>query len=41
MGIELKLEILVLVGYFAARYLWRVFGKLPQPSNVNNDSPNW
>ena len=41
MSIELKLEILILVGYFAARYVWRVFGKPPPPSNVNNDSPNW
>jgi hypothetical protein len=41
MSIELKLEILILVGYFATRYLWRVFGKPPPPSNVNNELPNW
>jgi hypothetical protein len=41
MGIELKFEILILVGYFAARHLWRVFGKPPPYSDVNNDSPNW
>ncbi len=41
MSIELKFEILILVGYFAARYLWRVFGKSPSYSDVNNDSPNW
>jgi len=41
MSIELKFEILILAGYFAARYLWRLLGKRPPPSNVNNDSPNW
>lgn len=41
MSIELKLEILILVGYFAARYLWCVFGKRPPHSDVNNDSSNW
>ena len=41
MSIELKLEILILVGYFMARYLWHLFGKRPPSSNVNNDSPNW
>ena len=41
MSIELKLEILILVGYFAARYLWRVFGKPSPYSDVNNDSSHW
>ena len=33
MSIELKFEILILAGYFAARHLWRVFGKPPQYSD--------
>jgi hypothetical protein len=41
MSIELKFEILILVAYSAARYLWRVFGKPLPYSDVNNDSPNW
>ncbi len=41
MSIELKLEILIVVGCFVARYMWCLFGKPPPPSNVNNDSPNW
>jgi hypothetical protein len=41
MSIELKFEILILFGYFAARYLRRVFGKPTRYSDVNNDSPNW
>jgi len=41
MSIELKFELPIFVGYFIVRHLWRVFGKSPPPSNVNNDSPNW
>ena len=41
MSIELKFEVPIFVGYFIVRHLWRVFGKSPPPSNVNNDSPNW
>ena len=41
MSIELKFEILILVGYFLARHLWRVFGKPPPYSDVDNDSPHW
>jgi hypothetical protein len=41
MSIELKFEMLILFGYFAAPYLWRVFGKPPPYSNVNNDTPHW
>ena len=41
MSIELKFEILILVGYFAARHLWRVFGKPAPYSDVNNDSSHW
>ena len=41
MSIELKFEILILIGYFATRQLWRVFGKPPPYSDVNSDSSNW
>ncbi len=37
MSIEVKFEILILVGYFLGRYLWRLFGKLPPYS----DSSGW
>ena len=41
MSIELKFEILILVGYFLARYLWHLFGKRPPYSDVDNDSSHW
>jgi hypothetical protein len=40
MSIEVKFEILILVGYFLGRYLWRLFGKRP-PYSDNSGREEW